>query len=210
MKSKPETWFFHVKPLLTRGWGGRFWLTSDGCLSIFSDWGKYGYWWTSPGYDIREFLCRADADYILGKLCSGCPQLKDVVDEYETRRRIKRLIIRLRRELNLDSIEARQEWEHLERSSFDTDWACHDWYRETVISDASEMLVYESPPIAVAFMKCLWPAFVVELRRHIGTEMREKARAWYLGDCAKKQQPLPPMMLWTWPQVAGAKDAWWP
>lgn len=175
--NSPTTRFYQVKPLDRRwGWGGRFWLTDDGCLSIFSDWGNYGYWWTHPGCEIREFLCGIDECYLLGKLCSG---QRDVIDDVGCERDIKTHILEYRRNGTYDRDFARREWDLVCESSFTNEVEAHCWYLETKICDAAELLRYEKSPQAQAFVKRCWPAFVMALRADIGEPLRRAAAGWF-------------------------------
>lgn len=168
------TRFYSVRD---RSWGwARFWLTSDGCLSIMSDWGNYGYWWTHPGCEIRQFLCGIDDSYLLGKLCSG---QRDVVDDQGTERAIKGRILDLRRRGVLSRDDARREWDHVSGCSFDNDVGVHEWYLGTELDDAYELPRYEKSPQAQAFVKHAWPLFVVALRRDIGAPLRAAAHEWF-------------------------------
>jgi hypothetical protein len=171
------TRFYHVRPFARGwGWGARIWLTDDGCLSIYSDRGSYGYWWSHPGCEIREFLCTIDNDYLLSKLCSG---KRDVIDDVGSERDIKQHILEYRRSGTYDREFARREWDLVCTSSFENEVEAHTWYLETEICDAHERLRYMRPPQAKAFVEHCWPPFVAELRRDIGESLREASREWF-------------------------------
>ena len=126
----------------------RFWVTDDGCLSIISDFGNYGYWWHSPGVEFRAFLAsdRGSPDYIGAKLHSG---QRDWLYAHDTERAIKRKIISLRRDRLWSAGQARAEWD---LASIDDEAACWHWYYNTQIEDAHELPVHGPSRQLVAFM----------------------------------------------------------
>lgn len=158
-------------------WWARFWVTSDGCVSIMSDWGNWGYWWTHPGCELREFLCRIDDDYLLRKLCSG---RRDELNEARSERSIKEHILEYRRRGWYESDFARREWDLVRQSSFSNEVEAHQWYLETEIQDAYELLRYEPSRQCQAFIEHCWPLFRVELRRDIGAPLRAASWAWFI------------------------------
>lgn len=157
-------------------WWARFWVTSDGCVSIMSDWGNWGYWWTHPGCELRQFLCRIDDSYLLGKLCMG---QREYINEVATERSIKEHILYLRRNGSLDREQARDEWDLVRRIDFSSEVGAHEWYLESEIEDTSELLRYEKSPSCQAFIKQCWWLFRAELRRDIGAPLRATAVAWF-------------------------------
>ncbi len=157
-------------PLGVRTWG-RFFLTTDGTLGIVSDYGNYGYWWTHPGCEIRQFLIGCEPDYIIGKLAGGATEY----DAEETGRRIKREILRLRRTRDLSQKGARDEYELLARHDAVSDQRLlFLWYEETrlheVVEVVSELFVYSKPFQLQGFMKVLWPAFIAKLEEELAAE----------------------------------------
>ncbi len=158
--SKPITRFYEVKPGKS-GWA-RIWITDDGCISIMSDWGNYGYWFGAPGCEFRLFLTGCDGDYLGNKFCGG----KTEFDGEETVEAIRECILRLRRDLRLTRDDARREWRALP-GSFDTaeDFGC--WVRETTIQDAYELSRYVRPHAVRQFMKQAWPLFVAQLKTEL-------------------------------------------
>jgi len=146
----------------------RFWVTDDGCLSIMSDFGNYGYWWGGPGCEFRAFLARerhGDTGYILGKLAGG----KQHFYAEDTERKIKRRILEWRREGALSKEKARKEWELVCLGIGDEHDAVR-WYDRTELQDAYDLTSYGPPRQLVAFMDRLWPLFVDALRAELAAE----------------------------------------
>lgn len=146
------------------GWA-RAWVTSDGCLSIMSDWGNYAYWWdrrhpTDRNTDHRDFLCHAGAEYIMGKLAGGAQE----IDHDRTVEGIKDRIVRRRRERHLTRDQARDEWALVESTYFDDEGDKWDWYHRTKLEDAWDVLCYQTPRQLQMFMKNCWPGLVEAMR----------------------------------------------
>ncbi len=158
------TWFYQVRPRAT-GWA-RAWVTSDGCLSIMSDWGNYAYWWGSPVGDFREFLCGCEPGYyITTKLAGG----KTEIDHDRTVRGIKDRILRRRREGGFTREEAHDEWELVEMTDFESERDMWSWYDDTKLDDASEVLCYRPPLQLQMFVKRCWPLLVEAMRADLAT-----------------------------------------
>ncbi|HEY3499640.1 MAG TPA: hypothetical protein VGK73_33345 [Polyangiaceae bacterium] len=170
-KAPVTTRFYQVwAPGPYREWG-RFWLTSDGCLSILSDFGNYGYWWGSPGCEFRRFLTRAGVEYIANKLAGG----EEDYDGRETVKLVKASILELRRAGRYTREWARDEWDRIKL--YDLDESYDEWFRNTRIPDAHELSpVYVTPFQLQAFMRKLWPVFVEALKNEL---LRERAREWF-------------------------------
>lgn len=49
-------------------WLGTVVIADDGYFSAVTDWGTYGYWWSSFGEDFRAFLLEVDSWYLLSKV----------------------------------------------------------------------------------------------------------------------------------------------
>lgn len=163
MSRTPTTRFYQVRGE-HREWA-RIWITDDGCISIMSDFGNWGYWFGSPGCEFRKFLTRCDDDYISKKLADG----EREYDGERTFANVRREIIRLRRD-GLSAELARHEWELCERFSKlenREDFAL--WQAESVI-DPSELASFVYPFQLQHFVKRLWPLFVMQLRAEIERE----------------------------------------
>lgn len=157
------TWLYTVSDGKS-GWG-RAWVTDDGCLSIMSDWGNYAYWWdrrhpTDRNTDFRDFLCRANDEYISRKLAGG----KTEIDHEATLRDIKGRIARRRREGGFTRQEAQDEWRLAESTHFDDEGDMWAWYHHSKLEDASEVLCYRTPMQLQMFMKKCWPGLVDAMR----------------------------------------------
>jgi hypothetical protein len=161
-KSNPITRFYEVKP--KSGWA-RIWITDDGCISIMSDWGNYGYWFGAPGCEFRVFLVGRDDDYLGNKFAGG----KTEFDGEETVEAIRERILYLRREGRLSRDVARKEWTSLP-TCFDTpdDFSC--WVNETTMNDMYEYARYVRPHAVRHFLKHVWPLFVGQLKAELASE----------------------------------------
>ncbi len=157
-----------------RSWAVIFLNSGTGILSIVSDYGNYGYRWSDPGCEFKQFLTEIDDDYLVNKLSSGCDYfnshkstdamlaaiaaatdlptqdaktLKDAVD-------------------NLDSYDAgsmtRSIYDYmLEGEEFAGDK--HEW-RERF---ANECIVMEHSPQITQFVANIWSVFRGHLKANI-------------------------------------------
>lgn len=163
----PKQYFYQV-----RGNGSewmRAWLTSDGCISIVSDYGNYGYWFGAPGGEFRRFLLGADTDYLGNKLADG---QRDYKGE-ESLRSVKHHILKQRRSLEWSRDQARREWDLLaDFDGLDHEFDFLRWSNETEIEYAEiEYLYCEGIPSQLQwFLKNLWPFFVEKLQAEIDDE----------------------------------------
>jgi hypothetical protein len=77
---------------------------------INSDYGSYAYFWTHCGKDPKKFLCKIDMHYAMNKFTNGKMYEPDP-DKYSDQ--IKRTIINLRRDGDLNEQDARDAWDEL-------------------------------------------------------------------------------------------------
>jgi hypothetical protein len=167
MKKAPLTRFYQLPNQKGEGWA-RIWITDDGCFTCLSDYGDYGYWWSSPGCEFREFLCRIDDSYLMGKLGRD-----DQYDGEATWDAIKSEIITLRRDGSLSPEEAREEWDllvehHSDLRDFTEDFA--RWHDKTSLNDAYELRRTCFPGQLRGFVEHVWPRFVALLRAELANE----------------------------------------
>lgn len=148
----------------------RIWVTSDGMISICSDYGNYGYWFGAPGCEIRKFLTGCDpgpSGYIAIKLAEG----RRVYDGDGTLKSLKEHILSSRRGGDLTREEARDEWqllEHHNRLEHTEDFAT--WYQETKIDCAYEFRCEKIAGQLQGFMEHCWPVLVKAMKKELNAE----------------------------------------
>ena len=153
----------------------RIWVTSDGMISICSDYGNFGYWFGAPAMEIRRFLVQADpgpGGYIAIKLSDG----ERAYDCEATLLEVKKYILDHRRSGDWDHERARDEWELLRQNS----WLghrdeFHNWYLETKIDCAHEFFQDMLPGKVQGFMEHAWPVFVKAMKTEIAAEEARSA-----------------------------------
>lgn len=167
-KPNPITRFYEVnagKP----GWA-RIWITDDGCISVMSDYGNYGYWFGDPGCEFRLFLTHCDDDYLGNKFAGG----KTEFDGEATVELIRERILHLRRTGSLAASVARDEWNALP-GVFDTPEDFQSWARDdTQLQDAYELSCYVRPHAVRNFFKRTWPLFKAQLREELAAEQPQQ------------------------------------
>ncbi len=164
----PKTRFYQVRVPNRSEWA-RIWVTDDGCISVMSDYGDFGYWFGSPGCEFRRFLTGCGDDYLLNKFSSG----EQEFDSHATERAARDLVLESRREKSIDRETAREEWDAV----CNVDWSCEysrsKWYfEETKLVDCavSDVLKFRVPMHVQMFVKELWPLFVAQLRAELDAE----------------------------------------
>jgi hypothetical protein len=165
---KPITRFYQVRVPNGHEWA-RIWITSDGCISILSDYGNYGYWFGSPGCEFRRFLTRCDDDYLGRKFTQGEREF----DERLTARAARDLVLSNRRDGTLTKEQARDEWDAVLGVDWCDEYSRSKWYfEETKLVDcgATEVLQYRTPMQVQMFLKVLWPLFIEQLRAELASE----------------------------------------
>ncbi len=167
--ANPLTRFYEVKPGKS-GWA-RIWITDDGCISIMSDWGNFGYWFGAPGCEFRKFLTGCDDDYLGNKFAAG-----KEFDGEETADAVRERIRDLRLRSGLSATTAREEWDAVP-TAFDDDVAFRDWMHRTLLSEAWECAHYVRPHNVTQFIKHVWPLFMEMLKAELTQEAIPKEAA---------------------------------
>ncbi len=170
MKRKPKTRFYQVRVDPSQGmeWA-RIWITDDGCISILSDWGNFGYWFGSPGCEFRKFLTGCDDGYLSNKFRDG----EEEFDQQATERNARDLVLRNRRAGTLTKEQAADEWRAVCAVDWGDEYLRSRWYfEETKLVDygASEVLRFRTPMRVQMFVKHLWPLFIVQLKSELADE----------------------------------------
>lgn len=152
-----------------RAWA-RIWITDDGCFTVISDHGNYGYWWGSPGCEFRQFLCNCDDYYLIGKLSHGDTEY----DGEATRQRIREELTHWH-DLGEDTREELILLADADLSDVPgfTRWLEEDGEDGRRIIEYPErcMLAVYRPPIRVQmFVKHIWPHFVEQLKAELVAE----------------------------------------
>lgn len=167
-KQNPIIRFYEIRPAKS-GWC-RIWITDDGCISILSDYGAFGYWFGSPGCEFRQFLIGCDDDYLGGKFSGG----KTEFDGEATVDLIRERILHLRRHTNISQGDARREWEQLP-TAFDAAEDFSYWVREqTHLRDAYELSCYVTPHNIQHFLKRQWPLFKALIKAELDAEQAQQ------------------------------------
>lgn len=173
-----RTHFYNLRS--SRCWWARIWVTSDGLITIASDYGHFGYWFGDPGGEIRRFLTRVDpgpTGYMAIKLAAG----ERVYDADATVARIRDRVIRMRKEAELDSHTARLLWDSVEEYHLDENdheargWLDDDLVRERLGGyEACECFAQTLPRDVQNFMRDVWPAFVEALSEELRAERQQR------------------------------------
>ncbi len=164
-----RTWFYDLR--FNRYEWARVWITSDGMISICSDYGNYGYWFGAPGSrGIRRFLTSCDPSpggYLAIKFSDG----ERVYDGEATRGEIKKYILGERRTKEFSREQARDEWCLLdEHGSLEHVEEFHDWCSETRIEGSYEFYRDDFPGQVQGFMKHCWPVLVEAMKNELDAE----------------------------------------
>lgn len=121
-RENSQVWRFRgARP--TGGWAHLHICETTGEISIQSDWGELAYRWMPQhtGCDsMKAFFVKAHPDYLLTKFGINTPIITEVVDEHETRKCLRALVIEKRREGSISAENARCLWDRsIERFCLD-------------------------------------------------------------------------------------------
>lgn len=149
-----------------------------GEITIQSSFGTWGYVWTACGVPFKQFLLRAEFDYVFTKFMGTKLERHDGDG---TMQQLKRDILEKRRRNHLDRDEAREVWDAVawERDRIECDpTSCGYALMEVASQIGQRHPMHEDfadpcawPRItkpdaqAVGFWRELWPSFLAELRR---------------------------------------------
>ena len=114
-------------------------IDSTGCVAILSDYGDWCYRWSTPNTgkdDFRKFFVGIDASYAAGKLARQ--EDRSVFDGAATRERIRKDILRDRRDLSLTAEQAREEWDLVDTIDDDNECSFGEYLQNTELQDVFE------------------------------------------------------------------------
>lgn len=167
--NEPTLYRYAFPNVKSEGWAV-FLLDSFGMLSVASDFGNYVYHWPRGGWgehDFRRFLLQCDNGYLIGKLGDG----RTVRNGRRTEANIREHILYYRRCGSYDRDFARREWDLMHSTDFYSDYDIHEWYLNTHLDDAGEMISYGPGPQLLGFMERVWP----RLRERLTAVLAEEA-----------------------------------
>jgi len=134
-------------------------------LSIFSDFGNWGHYWTSIGYKtLAEFLVNCDKSYLMNKLS------KTELDVYATCNEMRRLLLKARSSKEISKNVARNDWYRIYEIQnespkfFQLAFQSESW---GYFDDLSLPLIDKYEDGILNFMETLWPLFIEQLRKEL-------------------------------------------
>lgn len=163
----PVTRFYQVRKAPPHIEWARIWITDDGCISILSDYGNYGYWFGGlPECGMRAFLVQAGDDYLINKFSAG----EREVDHEATEKAICQQIHELMMAGDFGITEKLHEEEIMTSVDWSSELEQWDWARASKIDDAWRLIQTRYPMQVTMFLKELWPLFVEQLRLELAEE----------------------------------------
>lgn len=169
--STPVSYNFHFKPY---GWAIFTINDRTGEFSIQSDWGTYGYRWSTArgaigNRTLTQFLLSCDTDYIVRKFSmENRGELARQVCVQRTEEALKKHICEARRSGDLKKDAAREHWDDV------VSWSEHSFSMEscpdalyTFLSEPWEYLEEDYPHRFYFLRDRLLPYFFQWLRNHL-------------------------------------------
>jgi hypothetical protein len=165
----PVTRFYQVRVAPPHIEWARIWITDDGCISILSDYGNYGYWFGGlPECGMRAFLVQAGDDYLINKFSAGKREIDHEATEKAIEREIHELMVAgdfdITDKIHEETIMDRVDWSNLIEQ-----W---EWARASKIDEAHRLIQTRYPMQVTMFLKELWPIF----REQLNAELAEEAQ----------------------------------
>lgn len=165
-----KIWRYKLPNIRYEGWAVIY-LDSSGFFGTVSDWGNFAYWWRSPGEDFRKFFLDMDVAYFADKLASGRAQQFNAV---KTREAIKRKIIELRREKDIEKHVARREWNLIE--GIQDEFGYFHWKQETRAFEDwpdDNFVHFSIASDACRYAENVLPRLQEAIQQELGQEFRE-------------------------------------
>jgi len=144
-------------------------IENRGYLALNTSHGDWSYTWSSPGCPFKEFLTQIDDCYLTKKL----GRQQDRFNGEESFKRIKKDVLRLRRDLEITCEVARNVWDSL--GSMDCSSEVNYWRSldempiifQQIYDYCDVPCVKEFDPSLKLFVKDMWPAFVKVLKNEL-------------------------------------------
>ena len=139
-------------------------------VAVISDWGNFGHLWSHCGSPPEDFLFDLERSYAMGKF------LGDKLNQYDgegTLAEVRRWLLELRREGDIDKEQAREVWDHIEDNSSEIESGIHEMVRAMESMPLSARLRPCEPwelarkrinPQAEDFWRWAWPPFIEALQ----------------------------------------------
>lgn len=145
---------------------------TGGALSIRSDYGDWSYYWGSCGETLKEFICRIDNGYLMGKLAR-----RDEFDYDRWKNDAQEKIKYNLQEKNIDGKkcdELMQDLEDLDQEGFRSEEGLYVYLRETdnklfsFFGDIESFPRGNDYPIGLKmFIENIWMPFIQELKKEL-------------------------------------------
>ncbi len=163
----PVTRFYQVRVAPPNIEWARIWITDDGCISILSDYGNYGYWFGGlPPCGMRAFLVGCGDDYLVNKFSAG----EREVDHKATEKAIQKEIWELMGAGDFGITEKLHEEEIMDGVDWSSEVEQWDWARASKIDEAWRLIQTRYPVQVTMFLEKLWPLFVGQLKAELAEE----------------------------------------
>lgn len=136
-------------------------IDSKGLLSVWSDFGKYVYHWSSFGTNFPEFLLGLDDSYLAGKLLG---HRKTVYDEVATLQAVRSALAEAKSSGTLTEDQVQEDLVSLRLySEIYTQEDFYAWSNQANLRDAGEYMRFMLDPQLQGFLMHIWPRFKAAL-----------------------------------------------
>lgn len=151
-----------------------FTIDENGMFNCQSTFGNYGYHWSSFGGNFKKFLCEVSEGYLFTKLCK-----KTYFNAQKYIEKSKKIIIKMRRDLNLTKEEAKEAWDFFDKNLEDFGDSIDLIINELASSKIMNRITGEDiwysdfcpekdfDPCDIAFITNVYPKFVEVLKSEI-------------------------------------------
>jgi hypothetical protein len=155
-----KMWRYVLPPVNYEDWA-TIHMDSKGFFAVVSDWGNYVYQWHGFEGDFREFIVKADDEYIARKFAARWPREPDLQASLES----------LRRALD-EHADGQSDPEPIlddldELTRVTDEFKLLEWLADTILPDAYDYVVYRRCPHASQFVQKVLPRLRELLRQQL-------------------------------------------